>query len=130
MMSKKKQLPHVLLVEDDMAQAEALREAIGSAGAEVEVATNGTDALEMVHRSRVDVIFLDLGLPDIDGTEVARRIRNDPALRSVRLLALSAHVMPEDREKTMQAGFDEHIAKPPSIEVLERELAQVSPKGG
>jgi len=67
-------------------------------------------------------VLCDIGLPDIDGYEVARRLREDQALRSTRIFALSGYARPEDKARAKEAGFDEHIAKPPDLEELSKLL--------
>jgi CheY-like chemotaxis protein len=113
----------VLLIEDDASQAEALQQVLQTTGVEIEVANTGMDGLEKARRLRPNLVLCDIGLPDIDGSEVARRIRDDPELRSTRLIALSAHSLPEDREEAGHAGFDEYIVKPPPFDALERLVA-------
>ena len=70
-----------------------------------------------------DVVLCDIGLPGMDGYEVARSLRADPALAGTRLVALSGYALPEDLQRAAEAGFDRHIAKPPSPETLESVLA-------
>jgi CheY-like chemotaxis protein len=125
-------MTRVLLIEDDPEQAEAIKGALQMAldatDGRVEVALSGTEGIEMARQLRPDVILCDIGLPDIEGDEVARRLRADPELRSLPLLALSARVLPEDREKSLRAGFDDHLSKPPSFEDLERRLMEAAAK--
>ena len=114
----------VLVVEDNVDSAESLREALSLSGHEMTVAYSGSQGLEAARANRPDVIFCDIGLPGIDGYEVARAIRwdSDPKLRRTFLVALSGYALPEDVAKSREAGFDRHIAKPPSIEALEKIL--------
>jgi CheY-like chemotaxis protein len=67
---------------------------------------------------RPDVVLCDIGLPDLDGYEVARALRREEALRGTRLVALSGYAQPEDRERARAAGFDAHLAKPPETAAL------------
>jgi CheY-like chemotaxis protein len=69
------------------------------------------------------VVFCDIGLPGMDGFEVARAFRADDVLRDTRLVALSGYALPEDVQRAREAGFDQHVAKPPSLERLEEALA-------
>jgi CheY-like chemotaxis protein len=69
------------------------------------------------------IILCDVGLPDIDGYEVARSVRAIPGLERVRLVALTGYAQPEDRERAKEAGFDAHLAKPPDPEALARMLS-------
>ena len=70
------------------------------------------------------MVICDIGLPEMDGYQVARAMRSDPALASARLIALTGYARAQDAAKAMEAGFDAHLAKPPSIEALERALGE------
>ena len=72
-----------------------------------------------------DVIFCDIGLPEVDGYEIARTLRRDGDLRSTYLVALSGYTQPEDRSRAAEAGFDAHRAKPADIDELAALVAQV-----
>jgi CheY-like chemotaxis protein len=80
------------------------------AGHEVDSAANGVTGLEQAIRNRPDVVVIDLGLPELDGYEVARRLRAEGA--AVGLVALTGYGQPGDREKALAAGFDAHVVKP------------------
>jgi CheY-like chemotaxis protein len=80
--------------------------------------------LEKIRAHRPDVILCDIGLPGMDGHEVARAIRADATLSATTLVALTGYAAPEDLAKAQEAGFDFHLAKPPSVEAIERVLAQ------
>jgi two-component system CheB/CheR fusion protein len=71
------------------------------------------------------VVLCDIGLPGMDGYDVARAVRQDPALRSTFLVALSGYALPEDLERAAAAGFQHHLAKPPSVDTLERVLSEL-----
>lgn len=93
------------------------------AGHQVEVAYNGSEGLIMARDLRPDVVLCDIGLPGMGGYEVARTLRADPELCSIRLVALTGYALPEDRAKSQDAGFEYHLAKPPSFEQIEEVLA-------
>jgi CheY-like chemotaxis protein len=77
------------------------------------------------------MILCDIGLPGLDGYEVARRLRAEKTLASVYLVALTGYALPEDMAKAKEAGFDEHIAKPASLERIEQILASaLAPSAG
>lgn len=96
---------------------------LGMQGHETDVAFNGREALEHVESFRPDLVLLDLGLPQIDGYEVATRIRAMPKFRHIRIVALSGYGRPEDRQRTKSGGFDAHLVKPIDMALLERTLA-------
>ena len=108
----------VLVVEDNVDAAEMLRELLALWGHDVTVATTGHEALETLGRREVDVVLCDLGIPDMSGYEVARAVRADAALRGMPLVALTGYGQPEDRRRTAEAGFDEHLTKPVDLEAL------------
>jgi CheY-like chemotaxis protein len=113
----------VLLIEDNEDAAESLKAALELGGHTVELAFDGADGLEKARRFRPDAALCDLGLPGMDGYQVARSLRADPALRGLFLVALSGFASPEDVERSRQAGFDRHVAKPPDPKELEQLLA-------
>ena len=84
---------------------------------------SGGAGLQAACALRPDVVFCDLGLPDLDGREVAVRLRRDPAQRGVRLVALTGWGNPKDRELCSRAGFDAHLTKPASLDDIGRVLA-------
>jgi two-component system CheB/CheR fusion protein len=115
----------VLVIEDNSDAAQSLKEALELNGHVVDVASTGSDGLDKVRGLDPDVVLCDIGLPGMDGFEVARRIRADPGCRGVALIALSGYAQAEDLERSKEAGFDLHLAKPPDLETLERAIADV-----
>lgn len=109
----------ILVIEDNVDAAESLSEALTLSGHTVEVALTGPSGLEKARAFRPDVVLCDIGLPEIDGYEMARRMRADPDLRGMRLVALSGYASPEDVAKAKRAGFDTHLAKPSSLAKVE-----------
>jgi len=110
---------HVLLIEDNPDGREVLRELLEASGHRVDVAVNGLEGLAQATRAPPDVLLTDLGLPGLDGYEVARRVRATCSPVPY-LVALTGFGMPEDRRRTREAGFDEHLVKPLNFELLER----------
>jgi signal transduction histidine kinase len=108
----------VLVIEDNLDAAHSLADVLTLEGHRVHVATSGTSGIAKARELKPAVILCDIGLPDVDGYEIARTIRADEALRSTRLIAVSGYAQPEDRQRAARAGFDVHIAKPSSIDVL------------
>jgi two-component system CheB/CheR fusion protein len=113
----------VLIIEDNVDGADMLRQALELGEHEVEVAYNGPDGLNKARVFKPEVVLCDIGLPGMDGYDVARALRSDPALRTVFLVALTGYALPEDLAKALDAGFDQHLAKPPSLDLLEQVLA-------
>ncbi len=80
--------------------------------------------MDLVRRVRPEFVLCDLGLPDLSGYEVAKVLRADETLRATRLVALSGYAQAEDRARAREAGFDDHLAKPPDLDELESLLAE------
>ena len=104
----------VLVVDDNADAREALRFLLEDEGHEVRTAADGPEALAVAASFVPDVVLLDIGLPGMDGYEVARRLRDLPQCRSVFIAAVSGYGQPEDRIRSQEAGFDEHLLKPVS----------------
>jgi signal transduction histidine kinase len=115
----------VLVVDDNRDAADSLGILLGALGAEVRVVYDGASALASAAGWIPSAVLLDLGMPVIDGWEVARRIRRDPVLRHIKLIALTGWGQDEDRERTESAGFDHHITKPVDFDSLHRLLASI-----
>jgi PAS domain S-box-containing protein len=111
----------VLVVEDNDDAREMLRNLLQLFGHDVHEARDGASGVEEARRVRPDAALIDIGLPGIDGYEVARRIRAD--VPGARLVALTGYGQPEDRERALAAGFDVHLVKPVDPEQLQRLLA-------
>ncbi|MBI5547710.1 MAG: response regulator [Deltaproteobacteria bacterium] len=114
---------HILIIEDNLDTAESLRELLELDGHVVETACSGPEGVEKAQALKPDVVLCDIGLPGMDGFEVGRRIRANPGLRRTALVALTGYAAPEDIAHSREAGFDVHLAKPPSIEKIEQVLA-------
>jgi PAS domain S-box-containing protein len=112
----------VLVVDDNRDGAETLAELVRMLGHDVETAFDGPTALEKARGNPPDVVLCDIGLPGMDGYEVARALRSTHDGR-IRLVAVSGYAQPEDLERAAEAGFDEHIAKPPDPAQIESVLA-------
>jgi CheY-like chemotaxis protein/anti-sigma regulatory factor (Ser/Thr protein kinase) len=107
------QSPHrVLVVDDNVDAAESMASLIALHGHDVELAHGGLDALDKAQRFHPDLVFLDLGMPDVDGFETARRLRATAEGKQAVLVAVTGWGQPGDRERTSAAGFDAHMVKP------------------
>ena len=113
----------MLVVDDNADAANSLALLLTLQGLATQVAYNGKQALERLEAFRPEFVLLDLGLPEMDGYEVARRIRAMPEFEGIRLVALSGYGQPEDRRRTRAAGFDGHLIKPVDMSVLTKALA-------
>jgi CheY-like chemotaxis protein len=94
-------------------------------GHEVKVAFSGSAALDITKSYAPEVVFLDIGMPGMDGYEVARRMRRQPGLEKVVLAALTGWGQQEDRRRTTEAGFNHHLVKPPELKLVEGVLAEL-----
>jgi CheY-like chemotaxis protein len=110
--------PRVLVVDDDTDTADSLVVLLSLWGCRAAAAYDGRAATGAALADRPDVVVLDLGLPGLDGYEVARRLRVAPGLEKVRLIAVSGYGRDEDRARSRAAGFDHHLLKPVDPEVL------------
>jgi CheY-like chemotaxis protein len=119
----------VLVVDDNVDAAETLSMLLELKGHEVRVAHDGPEALRVLGSFRPRLILLDIGLPGMNGYEVARRIRQSEELRGVTLAALTGWGQEEDRRRSREAGFDHHLVKPVDIDALEKLLAGVAGPG-
>ena len=119
----------VLVVDDNVDAAQMLATLLGMNGYDVELAYDGRSALASAARSPPDVALLDIGLPDIDGHELARRLRAMPATTQAVLVALTGYGQEEDQRRAYTAGFDHHMAKPADLARLLELLASVAAPG-
>ncbi len=117
----------VLIIDDDRDVADGLRAALEIHTHRVAVVHNGPEALSAARVFKPDVVFCDIGLPGMNGYEVARAFRADGTFRSTVLVALSGYAQSEDLAKASAAGFDQHLAKPPNIEKVKRLCAAARP---
>ena len=110
-------MTRILLVEDNEMTRDMLARRLARHGYEVVEAADGREALGRARES-VDLVLLDMSLPEMDGWEAARRLKADPATRAIPIVALTAHVMAGDREKALAAGCDAYETKPVDFERL------------
>jgi two-component system CheB/CheR fusion protein len=108
----------VLVVDDNVEAAELISGALRALGHEVAVAHDGAEALKLADRFRPEVAVLDIGLPVMDGYELARRLREQPDFGTGRLIALTGYGQPGDRARSLDAGFDVHMIKPVDVRAL------------
>jgi PAS domain S-box-containing protein len=120
----------VLVVDDSEDTTELLGTLLEMAGHSIQVAHTGPSALEVAASFRPDAIILDIGLPGLDGYQVAQRLREDPTLRSVTLIAATGYGQEEDLRRSREVGFDQHLVKPIDPAELQRLLAELAGRMG
>jgi CheY-like chemotaxis protein len=103
---------HTVAVVDDNADNRLIIRTILEDQYEILEYSSGIEAIQGFKKSKPDVVILDISLPEMDGTEILRRIRDDPELHDLPVVALTAHAMVGDREKYLAAGFNDYVAKP------------------
>jgi two-component system, chemotaxis family, CheB/CheR fusion protein len=119
-------LRRVLVVDDNADAADTVAMIFEMDGYEVRMAHNGPEALEVASSFKPQTIFMDIGMPGMDGHQVARKIRENPEFDDVALIALSGYGQEDDRHRSLEAGFDEHLVKPSTWNVLHETLARFS----
>ncbi|HEY3267705.1 MAG TPA: PAS domain S-box protein [Armatimonadota bacterium] len=117
----------IMLVEDNVDAAKTLGEILGMWGYTVRIVHDGLTALEVAARFRADVVLLDIGLPSMDGYEVARRLRGNADLHPATLVALTGYGQEEDHIRSREAGFNHHLVKPVDFATLESLLSGLEP---
>ncbi len=116
---------NILLVDDNIDAAESLSMLLQMVGHNVVTASTATDALNTPDMDNIDVFLLDIGLPDMSGYDLARALRDTPALTSKLLVALTGYGQPQDREQSREAGFSHHLVKPVDSQQLLSILSHV-----
>ncbi len=102
----------VLVVEDEPINVELVREILSAKGFTADEAENGAEAIEKAKKGIYDLILMDIGLPGMDGTEVMKIIRDMPGYKNVPFIAITSYVMKGDKERFLEAGFNDYISKP------------------
>ena len=115
----------VLIAEDNAVNRELLRELLELRGYSVLEACDGQEALEMVERTQPEILLLDIGMPILDGFAVIRRIRENPRLATLPVVAVTAYAMQGDQERILSSGFDGYLSKPVNASSLTQELDRV-----
>ncbi len=114
----------VLVVDDSTDAADSLAMLLELEGHEVSTAYSAAAALDKAERLQPEIAFIDIGLPQMDGYEVARRLRASERCRAIRLVALTGYGQPDDRDEARRAGFDHHLVKPADLESVDAILAE------
>jgi predicted ATPase/signal transduction histidine kinase/ActR/RegA family two-component response regulator len=116
----------ILIIDDIPDIAEILSSLLRSLGHEVTAVFSGPEGITKANEFHPEVVICDIGLPGMSGYEVARSLRSDKELKDIFLIALSGYAQPEDLERSIEAGFDTHLAKPVNLDTLEQTLAKAS----
>ena len=119
----------VLVVDDNVDAAQSLALLLEMSGHEVRLAYDGLSAMAAAIAYQPEVVLLDIGLPELDGYEVARLIRKQYALRNILLVALTGYGQETDRQRSVEAGFDHHLVKPATFVEIENILRAAAPSG-
>jgi len=115
-----------LVVEDNVDAAQSLAMLLQVSGHQVRMAHTGPTALEAALDYRPNVVLLDISLPEMDGYEVAKRIRQQPVLHNVVLVAMTGYGRDADRQRSQEVGFNAHLVKPVDFDKVQEILATVS----
>jgi CheY-like chemotaxis protein len=115
----------ILLVEDEMDTRELLVEMLSACEAEVVAAESATVAFNLLAKRQPDIVVSDISMPEVDGYEFIRRVRNSAQHSTVPAIALTAHARAEDRRLALEAGFQEHLSKPVSVSDLAQSIAKL-----
>ncbi|MFW5490440.1 MAG: response regulator [Desulfovibrio sp.] len=102
----------VLIAEDNAINQQVAKEILEHAGVSVHIANNGKEALTMLAQENYDVVFLDIQMPEMDGIQTTKEIRSDPKFQNLPVIAMTAHALTGDREKSLAAGMNAHVTKP------------------
>lgn len=125
---------HVLLVEDNSINQQVAQEILQSAGIQVDTATDGLEAVEKAWMGDYDIVLMDIQMPGLDGLKATRLLRKEKRLDNMAIIAMTAHAMPGDREKSLAAGMQDHLTKPIEPEsllsIIGKWIGNASPSNG
>ncbi len=122
-------MARILLVEDNEMNRDMLSRRLIKKGHEVIIAVDGQEGHDMAHQVEPELILLDMSLPIMDGWEVARLLKADDNTKDIPIIALTAHAMAGDREKSLEAGCDEYDTKPVDFKRLRGKIDAILDKG-
>lgn len=122
--------PRILVIDDSAANLKLLRVLLLTEGFRVSTATNAAEALALVESELPDLVLTDVQLPDLNGLELARRLKSDPRSAAVPVVAVTAYAMSGDKERAMSAGCDAYVSKPIDTRALPGLLRSLLKPGG
>jgi two-component system cell cycle response regulator DivK len=117
----------ILVVEDQEDNRQIIRDMLSATDYEITEAENGEEALAAVAKQRPDLILMDIQMPVLDGYEATRRIKADPALRAIPIIAITSYALSGDEQKARAAGCDDYVPKPYSPRQLLAKIRQYLP---
>jgi CheY-like chemotaxis protein len=118
----------VMIVDDNRDAAEMLAEILAAAGFQTIALLNAQAVLDSIAEFEPDIMLIDIGLPVVDGYELAQRVRTRTAFQSVRLIAITGYGQESDRQRALAAGFSDHLVKPVDMKYLESILRKAKPE--
>jgi CheY-like chemotaxis protein len=119
----------ILVVEDDEVNQLVAKGVLEAAGAAVTIASSGQAALSLIHPGSFDVVLMDLQMPDMDGIETTRKLRTNAALAGLPIIAMTASAMAGDRERLLEAGMNDYVAKPVRVAAIHATLRKWLERG-
>lgn len=124
-------MTRVIIVEDNEMSRDMLSKRLGRRGYEISIAIDGREGIEKTREEHPDLVLMDMNLPDVDGWEATKQLKADLETRNIPIIALTAHAMNGDREKSLNAGCDDYDSKPLNLSRLlhkmEKLLQRASP---
>lgn len=108
----------ILIVDDDPRNIFALKLTLKSRGYQIESCTMAQEAIQILKEQAIDIILMDMMMPEMDGYEAIRMIRNIPSMSEIPVIAVTAQAMPEDRQKCIDAGAQDYVSKPIDVDQL------------
>jgi CheY-like chemotaxis protein len=114
--------PKILIVEDNFDNSQLVQLLLEREKFEVFTAVNGKEGLEVARRERPDLIVLDLDMPVLSGWDMLKQLKDDPAIRDIRVVVVTAHLLPGERDKAVETGADGYVSKPFTVNELISEI--------
>ena len=108
----------ILIVDDDPRNIFALKLTLKSRGYQIESCTMAQEAIQILKENTIDIVLMDMMMPEMDGYEAIRMIRNTPSISQIPVISVTAQAMPEDRQKCLDAGAQDYVSKPVDVDLL------------
>lgn len=116
----------ILIVDDDPRNIFALKLTLKSRGYQIESCTMAQEAIEILKNDKADLVLMDMMMPEMDGYEAVKMIRNTPSISQIPVIAVTAQAMPEDRQKCLDAGAQDYVSKPIDVDQLINAIEKLS----